>query len=84
MDRKEYTDEFEQFWKAWPGRWDAKNDSIRKVGKHDAYVEWLKIPAARRKAILEVVVSGKVKRAGTQYLQDAHRWLKHKRFDDFL
>lgn len=82
MDR--YTEEFERFWRNWPGRWRPENNKTIKVGKWDAFEEWKRLKDKDKANILKMVVSGKVKRAGTMILPDAHRWLKKKRWHDFL
>ncbi|MHC4121985.1 MAG: hypothetical protein ACYSSI_00295 [Planctomycetota bacterium] len=84
MRRKTYTEEYNQAWKLWPGRWQAENDRIVKVGKREAFLEWEKLTLEERNSIIQILKSGVVKRAGTQYLPDFHRWLKKGRYDDFF
>ena len=78
----EYTADFEMFWKGWPGRWRPEQDKVIKVGKYDTSLVWKKLSEQEKAAIMSILP--KVKRAGTQYLPDAERWLKHKRWHDFL
>lgn len=77
-----YPEDFERFWTAWPGRWRPEQDRSIKVGKYDTSLEWKYLKDNEKTEIMSVLV--KVKRAGTQYLPDAARWLKRKRWHDFL
>jgi len=77
-----YPEDFEIFWKAWPGRWKPETDRSVKIGKYDAFLEWKHLKDEEKKEIMSVLP--KVKPAGTQYLPDACRWLKRKRWHDFL
>lgn len=77
-----YPEDFEIFWRAWPGRWRPEDDKSIKVGKYDAFLEWKHLTEAEKKDIMFVLP--KVKYAGTQYLPDACRWLKRKRWHDFI
>ena len=81
--RTKYSQDFEMFWRNWPGRWRDGN-SPKKVGKAETYVLWLTMDAEDRQDATSVVVSGKVKNAGTQYLPDALRWLRRRLWEDFL
>lgn len=81
--RTKYPEDFQEAWKAWPGRW-REEGTIRKVGKAEAYDIWLSMDAEDREDAKSVIVSGKVKRAGTQFLKDFHRWLKLRRWEDFI
>ncbi len=83
MTKNRYTDDFNQFWKAWPGRWKPEDNRYVKVGKYEAWLEWKTIDKEEQAEILAIVKSGRVKKAGTQYLPDACRWLKKRRYDDF-
>lgn len=80
----DYTEDFLEFWKAWPGRWRKEEDRVIKVGKWEAFEEWRRLKADDKAIILKLVVSGRVKRAGTAILPDACRWLKKRRWHDFL
>ena len=80
--RTKYSQEFEMFWAKWPGRWRDGN-SPKKVGKAETYEFWLTIDAEDRKDATQAVVSCKVKKAGTQVLPDAVRWLKRRLWEDF-
>lgn len=77
-----YTEQFKTFWKAWPGRWQPEQDKSIKVGKYDAFLEWKLLKDEEKQEIMKVLP--KVKRVGTQYLPDASRWLKRKRWHDFI
>ena len=81
--RTKYSEDFQVFWRSWPGRWRDGN-SPKKVGKAEAYEIWLTMDAEDRQDAISVVVSGKVKNAGTQYLPDALRWLRRRLWEDFL
>lgn len=73
-----YSEEFERFWKLYPARWNRDSHKRYKVGKWDAMQEWKRL-SAEEKQIAFIAV--KSLRSG-EFVQDAHRWLKHKRFDD--
>jgi len=81
---EEFSEEFKEFWKFWPGRWKAESDKTVKVGKYDAWLEWKRLSKETQDLILKIVKSGIVKKRGTQFLPDAHRWLKKKRWYDFM
>ncbi len=73
-----YTEDFLEFWKKYPARWNRDSDRHYKVGKWEAMCEWKKLSQHEKEDCL-----GKVKYVqGGQYVLDAHRWLKKKRFDD--
>ena len=76
-----YTDEYNEFWRKWPGRWQPETDRYKKVGKYEAFLEWRELSETDRKNIIKIV--SKVKAKGTQYLPDAHRWLKRRMWDDY-
>lgn len=78
MNRKEYTPQFEQFWKAWQGRWDRVNDRRVKVGKFQAAVIWKSMSPQEREQAVKVA-----SRARGQFVPDAWKWLANKRFDDY-
>lgn len=73
-----YTPEFEEFWLTYPARWNEDSDRYYKVGKWDAMLEWQKLDEDDKKLAL---YAAKKLRTG-KYIKDAHRWLKHRRFDD--
>lgn len=75
---KEYTDEFEKFWKRWKGRWNPEKSKYIKVGKHNAFLVWekLTIDDQRQAWWAADKVSGK-------YVPDAERWLRDRKFDDY-
>jgi len=73
-----YTEEFERFWKAYPARWNKESDRHYKVGKWEAFQVWKKLSQKDKEDILAKV---KYIQKG-QYVLDAHRWLKKRRFDD--
>jgi len=83
MSKKPYTDDFNLFWKLWPGRFRPEENRYVKVGKREAWDEWEKLDEEDQAEILTVAKSGRIKSRGTQYLPDAVRWLKRKRWDDY-
>ncbi len=76
--RKEYTSEFNSFWKKWKGRYNPDSDRDIKVGKYVAFSEWKRLTIEEQRRAWEAAdkVSGK-------YTPDANRWLKRKMYDDF-
>ncbi len=76
--QKDYTPEFEVFWKRFTGRWSVDKDRYVKVGKWEAFGEWRKLAIKQQEKASAVAdkVSGK-------YTPDANRWLKRRLFDDF-
>jgi len=76
-----YSDDFQTFWKAWPGRYNPDDQRTEKVGKHEAFVIWRCMPAEDREFVLKIV--GKVKDKGRRYLPDAWKWLAKKMYEDF-
>lgn len=57
-------------------------EPAKKVGKRDAYGIWKKMDSEDRQDAVSVLP--KVKRTGTKYLPDCHRWLKRRMWEDFL
>ncbi len=82
MPRTNYAEDYQEFWRNWPGRW-RDGSSPKKVGKAEAYDIWKSLDTEDRQDALLAVKSGKVKRAGTQYLPDAVRWLRRRLWEDF-
>ena len=78
-----YPDKFNQFWKLWPGRWRQDSDKIYKVGRDLAFQRWKRLSQETRNFLLELMKSGRVKDAGTQFLPDCWRWLRDKKWADF-
>lgn len=76
-NKGKYNKEFEEFWEKFPGRTDKK----LKGSKHLAAAEWKKLNKVDKAAAVAVLPM--VLLAGTEYLQDACRWLKQRRWDDF-
>lgn len=76
-----YTDEFEKFWRGWPGRWNKESQKIIKVGKYQAAKAWERLSESDKQYIIKILP--RVKAAGTQYLPDAFRWLEKHRWEDF-
>ena len=76
-------DDFSEFWRLWPGRWNKDSGKTIKVGKYQARQRWEKLSAETKQIILGLLKSGRIKDAGTQYLQDAFRWLQNRRWEDF-
>ena len=74
----DYTAEFETFWKAFPKRWNRSSGRHYKVGKYEASQVWKRLSQKDRNKILIVV---KYMQTG-EFVLDAHRWLKKRRFDD--
>lgn len=79
----DFTDDFSEFWKLWPGRWNKETGKTTKVGKYQAGLRWAKLSAETKSFILRLLKSGRIKAAGTQYLPDAFRWLDKHRWEDF-
>lgn len=78
MTTKRYTDDFLTFWVKYPSRWNRDSDRFYKVGKWEAMQEWKKMsPEEKQQALVAV----RYLRRG-QYVLDAHRWLKKRRFED--
>ena len=77
-----YTEEFEAFWKAWPGRWDSINQKTEKVGKHEAFVIWRTMAEDDKGKSLKLIKSGRVKSA--RFLPDCWRWLAKRRWEDYV
>lgn len=81
--RTKYTEDYEKIWRNWPGRW-REGSKPKKVGKAEGFEVWKVMDTEDQRDASTVVVSGKVKNAGTQYLPDFHRWLRYRRWEDFL
>lgn len=79
MIKNRYTDDFLEFWVKYPSRWNRDSDRLYKVGKWDAMQEWAKLSIEERE--LALVAVRRLRRG--QYILDAHRWLKKRRFDDY-
>jgi len=73
-----YTPEFETFWKAYPERWNRSSGKHYKVGKWEAFQVWKRLSQKDKDKILLVV---KYMKTG-EFVLDAHKWLKKRRFDD--
>jgi len=93
MARTNYSEDFEMFWKKWPGRRDAVNDTYAKVGKAETYDVWqgekpcdngMKMDDEDRQDAYSAVTSNKFNYSSKQYLLDCVRWLKRRRWEDFL
>lgn len=74
----DYTEEFEIFWKAYPKRWNRSSGRHYKVGKWEAFHAWKRLSQKDRNDIL---IKVKYMKSG-EFVLDAHRWLKKRRFDD--
>jgi hypothetical protein len=72
-----YTEEFEVFWSLYPAR--GEGSFWHKDGKWQAQCEWQKLNREEKDKAMKVVET--LKRG--QFVLDACRWLKYKRFDDF-
>ena len=91
--RTNYGKDFEAFWKKWPGRKDVVNDTYTKVGKAEAYGVWqgkkpcdngMKMDDEDRRDAYVAATSTKFKYSSKQYLLDCVRWLKRRRWEDFI
>jgi len=78
MIKTKYTNDFLEFWKAYPKRWNRDSGVYYKVGKWEAFQAWQRINQKDRDVIL---VKVKYMKNG-QYVLDAHRWLKKRRYED--
>jgi hypothetical protein len=76
---KQYSAEFLSFWKQYPKRWIQSSGTWVKVGKWEAQEEWNNLAADEQAKALAVVKKVPAGRA----TKDAHRWLHHRRFDDY-
>ena len=77
------TNDFNEFWKLWPGRWNKDSGKTIKVGKYQAGQRWDKLSEPTKQRIIGLLKSERIKDAGTQYLPDAFRWLEKHRWEDF-
>jgi len=73
-----YTQEFETFWRLYPKRWNRSSGRYYKVGKWEAFQVWKRLSQKDRNDIL---IKVKTMQTG-EFVLDAHRWLKKRRFDD--
>lgn len=74
-NNKEYSDEFESFWKAYP----------KKVGKGSSWVEWKKeLPKLDSclKALSWQIKSESWTKENGKYIVDPERWIKKRRWED--
>ena len=78
-----YTEEFEAFWKAWPGRWNLDTQKIEKIGKHEAFIIWRTMAEDDRSFCIKLAKTPKIKEKGTRWLPDCWRWLSKRRWEDF-
>ncbi len=74
----EYTAEFETFWKLYPKRWNRSSGKHYKVGKWEASQVWKRLSQKDR---TDILIKVKHMQDG-EFVLDAHRWLKKRRFDD--
>ncbi len=70
-----YTEQFEKFWKLYPGRTNGFGRII-KQDKSGAFLEWCKMNTDERKLAMSV------RPEQGKYTPDARKWLKHKRWED--
>lgn len=91
--RTNYSKDFDAFWRKWPGRRDVVNDTYSKVGKAEAHEVWcgkkpcdngMKMDDEDKIDAFTAVCTTKFKYSSKQYLLDCVRWLKRRRWDDFL
>lgn len=73
-----YTDEFKTFWKKYPSRWNRSSHRYYKVGKWEAFLVWKRLSQKDR---TDILIKVKYMQDG-EFVLDAHRWLKKRRFDD--
>lgn len=80
---KEYTEEFLDFWNKYPYRWIKESGKKVKVGKQLAWERWQKIDTETRKQILEIVLVF-ARQIDSQSVPDAWRWLRDKKYLDYI
>jgi len=78
----EYTSEFEQFWGAYPSRWNKnfQGGSWVKRKKNPAYLSWCKLSTPIRDKCMRIVKKIKSAEGGT--VRDCVTWLNQKGWDD--
>lgn len=79
----DYTEDFEEFWSKFVGRWNVEKGRCFKGGKHDAWKAWIsrgvdKLSQADKDNAIKFA-----HRTGQKYVKDACRWLKGKRWTDY-
>lgn len=74
----DYTEEFQVFWAKYPKRWNRSSGKYYKVGKWEASQIWKRLSQKDKTDILLKVNSMQ----DGEFILDAHRWLKKRRFDD--
>ena len=77
---RNYTDEFEQFWKGFPARWNKERGTYIKRKKGPAFVSWLKLQPDERAKCLRIVK--KIKGAEGGATRDCVTWLNQDGWDD--
>lgn len=79
---KKYTDEFEQFWKGFPARWnrDFQGGTWVKRKKYPAFEKWQKLPGETRAKCLRIIKQ--IKKAEGGAVRDAVTWLNQYGWDD--
>ena len=73
-----YTDDFENFWRDFKGRWNPDNGKHEKGGKLEASLEWKNLSSEHQKLATQMA-----SQTGEQKTKDACRWLKYRRWEDF-
>ena len=81
--RTKYPDDYQKIWNDWPGRYRGEGRPT-KAGKALAYEIWRLMDAEDKEDATKVVCSGRVKNAGTKYLPDMVRWLRDRKWEDYL
>jgi len=76
--RKDYSPEFELFWKKFKGRWIPDDNRHEKGSKWEAFEEWEKLSVEDQRKAWTVADCPRGER-----VPDGCRWLKNRRFDDF-
>lgn len=73
-----YPEDFLAFWKKFKGRWNVEKGFYVKGGKRLACAEWKELSDEDKVQALAVA-----HRVGDKFTQDACRWLREGKFDDY-
>ena len=77
---EKYTEEFEQFWKDYPARWNKETGDKVKRKKGPAFKSWLKLTDDVRAKCLRIIK--KIKRSEGGAVRDCVTWLNQDGWDD--
>ena len=77
---RNYTDEFEWFWKGFPARWNKERGEHIKRKKGPAFVSWQKLQPDEKAKCLRIVK--KIKRTEGGATRDCVTWLNQDGWDD--